>query len=76
MAPMMTAVELMLRPAEAITIEQARIQTLGPRKGMAERIRSLAATVSISPSILTIFLSLERKICQWVCMLLKLVVQI
>ena len=31
-APIITAVELMLRPTDAIMMENARIQTFGPRK--------------------------------------------
>ena len=31
-APIITAVELTLRPTDAMIMEKARIQTLGPRK--------------------------------------------
>ena len=31
-APMMTGMELRLRPTDAMTIAQARMKTLGPRK--------------------------------------------
>ena len=46
-APMMTAVEFTFRPTEAMTIENARIQTLGPRNQMALLIRWAASSVSI-----------------------------
>ena len=48
MAPMMTAVELTLRPTDARTMANARIQTLGPRNQMAPFMRSAASSVSTS----------------------------
>ena len=46
MAPMITAVEFTFRPTEAMTMEKARIQTLGPRNQMAFLILWAAASVS------------------------------
>ncbi len=47
MAPMMTAVELTFRPTEAMTMENARIQTFGPWNQMEFLIRSAASSVSM-----------------------------
>ena len=46
-APMMTAVEFTFSPAEAMTMENARIQTFGPRNQMPLLIRCAASSVSM-----------------------------
>ena len=46
-APMITAVEFTLRPTDAMMIENARIQALGPRNQMALLMRCAASSVSI-----------------------------
>ena len=56
-APMMTAVEFTFRPTDAMIIENARIQTLGPRKAMLPRMFLAAASVSMWSEMLAMVLS-------------------
>ena len=46
-APIITAVELTLRPTEAMMMEKARIHTFGPLKETLLRIDLVALSVSI-----------------------------
>ena len=48
---MMTGIELMFRPTDAIIMEHTRIQTVVPRTLMPLLIFSVAETVSSSPVI-------------------------
>ena len=52
-APMITGMELRLRPTEAMTIAQARMNTLGPRKSMLPRMLAEAACTSTWSRIFT-----------------------
>ena len=46
-APMITAVEFTFKPTDAMMIENARIQALGPRNQIALLMRCAASSVSI-----------------------------
>ena len=62
MAPIITAVELTLRPTEARTMAQTRIHTFGPLKKMLLRMFSAAFSVSICSRMSAISLIIYLKL--------------